>query len=129
MELPENLDGVRLPGLQRTLVSREWSLRERIRQQREAVEPDRPTSETYGDEVDQAQDRERRVVSGDLLDLYLSELGEVEAARARIAQGTYGVCADCSEPIEPKRLDAQPTARRCLACQERRERFGTLAHA
>ncbi len=26
-------------------------------------------------------------------------------------------CVDCGEPIEPKRLQANPTAVRCIACQ------------
>ena len=48
----------------------------------------------------------------------LAELAEVEAAIARIAEGTYGECSDCGQPIPPARLDAYPTARRCVACQE-----------
>ena len=48
----------------------------------------------------------------------LTELAEVEAAIARIADGTYGECSDCGQPIPAARLDAYPTARRCVACQE-----------
>ncbi|CAB4693700.1 MAG: TraR/DksA family transcriptional regulator [Actinobacteria bacterium] len=42
-------------------------------------------------------------------------LAEVEAARRRLADGTYGVCEVCSEPIAADRLDARPTARTCVA--------------
>jgi len=52
----------------------------------------------------------------------LAELRELEAARARIADGSYGVCADCGVDIPLARLRAQPAALRCLACQERREK-------
>jgi DnaK suppressor protein len=48
----------------------------------------------------------------------LTELAEVEAALARLADGTYGECMDCGMPIPPARLTAYPTARRCVACQE-----------
>lgn len=40
---------------------------------------------------------------------------EVLAALARITEGTYGLCAVGGEPIEPARLDADPTARTCTA--------------
>ena len=48
----------------------------------------------------------------------LTELAEVEAALARMADGTYGECSECGQPIHASRLTANPTARRCVACQE-----------
>jgi RNA polymerase-binding protein DksA len=48
----------------------------------------------------------------------LHELAEVEAALARMADGSYGECMDCGQPIPQARLTAYPTARRCVACQE-----------
>ena len=41
-------------------------------------------------------------------------LREVDAAAARLATGTYGVCEVCSRPIGIARLDARPTARTCV---------------
>lgn len=52
----------------------------------------------------------------------LAELRELAAAHARIAQGTYGVCADCGADIPVARLRAQPAALRCVACQEHHEK-------
>jgi phage/conjugal plasmid C-4 type zinc finger TraR family protein len=52
----------------------------------------------------------------------LAELRELEAARARIADGSYGVCADCGADIPVARLRAQPGALRCIACQQRHEK-------
>lgn len=49
------------------------------------------------------------------------ELREVEAAFARIADGTYGECVDCGVKIPYARLHANPSAARCIACQERVE--------
>src|SRR5215467_3291660 len=38
-------------------------------------------------------------------------LREISGALHRIDQETYGICAECDEPISPKRLDAVPWAR------------------
>ncbi len=41
----------------------------------------------------------------------------VREALARIDDRTYGVCAHCENPIQPKRLEAVPWTRLCLQCQ------------
>jgi RNA polymerase-binding transcription factor DksA len=43
------------------------------------------------------------------------QLAEVEAALARIADGSYGKCEVSGEEIEADRLDANPAARTCKA--------------
>lgn len=53
----------------------------------------------------------------------VGEVRDIAAAEQRLASGRYGICIDCEEPIRYKRLDAYPTAKRCLACQERREKL------
>ncbi|MDP3685732.1 MAG: TraR/DksA C4-type zinc finger protein [bacterium] len=42
------------------------------------------------------------------------QLRDVKTALARMADGSYGVCGTCGEPIEQKRLEALPSARTCL---------------
>ena len=49
------------------------------------------------------------------------ELREVEAALLRIKDGSYGECVDCGVAIPYARLHANPSASRCIACQERVE--------
>jgi RNA polymerase-binding protein DksA len=49
------------------------------------------------------------------------ELREVEAALLRTKDGTYGECVDCGTHIPFGRLQANPSASRCIACQERLE--------
>ena len=56
------------------------------------------------------------------------ELQDIESALARIADGSYGTCADCGEEIGQARLKANPTAERCLACQEKSERARRQMH-
>ena len=46
-----------------------------------------------------------------------AELGDIEAALERIDAGTYGQCTDCGVGIPPTRLNAYPTAKRCIDCQ------------
>lgn len=51
-------------------------------------------------------------------------LREIEAARVRIADGSFGVCLRCEEPIAPKRLQAIPWASYCVSCQAQAEMDG-----
>lgn len=60
------------------------------------------------------------------LDRDLTELRQLDAARDRIAAGSYGTCVDCSGEIEFDRLQAQPAALRCFDCQRAHEK--TYAH-
>jgi len=43
-------------------------------------------------------------------------LVDVRAAIARWEAGDYGTCERCGRPIAEARLEARPTARRCVAC-------------
>jgi RNA polymerase-binding protein DksA len=47
------------------------------------------------------------------------ELQDIEAALARIGDGSYGICIDCGGEIGRTRLKADPRAKRCQACQSR----------
>ena len=46
----------------------------------------------------------------------------IAAALQRIDDGDYGLCRNCDEPINPKRLEFDPTARLCIQCAEEAER-------
>ena len=50
-----------------------------------------------------------------------AELGDIEAALERIQAGTYALCTDCGVGIPSARLNAYPTAKRCIVCQTRKE--------
>ena len=45
-----------------------------------------------------------------------TEIRQIEVALKRISEGTYGTCARCGEPIDPRRLKALPTAATCISC-------------
>jgi DnaK suppressor protein len=42
---------------------------------------------------------------------------EIDAAIAKMAKGTYGICEGCGELIGKPRLEALPYARLCIACK------------
>jgi DnaK suppressor protein len=46
-------------------------------------------------------------------------LRELEAALKRLAEGEFGSCQRCAQPISAERLRALPWARFCLRCQEK----------
>jgi RNA polymerase-binding protein DksA len=43
-------------------------------------------------------------------------LAEIDAALARLADGSYGTCASCGSAIPAERLTARPTATTCITC-------------
>ena len=62
------------------------------------------------------------------IDRDVNEVREVEGAMIRMRTGTYGVCADCGEPIDYGRLQANPASERCLQCQEKYEATHAESH-
>ena len=74
--------------------------------------------ERLPDDLDQtvlAADREWAVRE---LDRASKSLRAIEAALARIKDGTFGECLHCEVAIAPKRLQALPWAAYCVPCQE-----------
>ena len=47
----------------------------------------------------------------------LDQLAEVEHALAKFENGTYGLCDNCGQLIDPARLEALPQANLCLSCK------------
>lgn len=81
-----------------------------IPQEELADETDLAASELTQSLLFKLRDRERQL------------LGKIEVALSRIESGVFGVCEDCEEPIERKRLEARPVSTLCIACKEREER-------
>jgi DnaK suppressor protein len=47
-------------------------------------------------------------------------LAKVEHAQRRLADGDYGTCESCGDPIPTARLDALPYATTCVSCSAAR---------
>ncbi|MFP5406305.1 MAG: TraR/DksA family transcriptional regulator [Gammaproteobacteria bacterium] len=56
------------------------------------------------------------------IDRDVVELQQVNAALQRMDDGTYGLCIDCGGEIGAARLEANPSAERCIHCQEAYEK-------
>jgi DnaK suppressor protein len=67
----------------------------------------------FGDGAQSEEEQERIALVGAA---ETAELARVEGALARIDAGTYGMCAGCGEPIDPRRLEASPYAVQCAGC-------------
>ncbi|MCG2685755.1 TraR/DksA C4-type zinc finger protein, partial [Candidatus Parcubacteria bacterium] len=50
-----------------------------------------------------------------------SLLREIKLALAKMHLGTYGICEECREAIDPARLKANPSATLCLRCERKKE--------
>ena len=90
---------------------------------------ERTGAERYADLVGEAGDAGDEAAASLLRDVNeaeiirdVGELRDIAAAEARMAAVRYGFCIDCGTAIAFKRLDAYPTAKRCITCQQRREK-------
>jgi DnaK suppressor protein len=55
---------------------------------------------------------------GALIEQTERRIAEIEAARARVTDGTYGRCEVCGKAIADQRLEARPVARTCVGCAD-----------
>jgi DnaK suppressor protein len=122
MSSKSNKSKIDLDQMRKTLLARAQVLRDETAEvdegRTEAIEAARDAVEDAGDEAEMRRNDE---VRGAEEQRDLTELSAVDAALARIESGTYGVCVDCGVDIPPARLQAQPAAPRCIACQTQAE--------
>ena len=70
------------------------------------------------DVADFTYQRELQQTTQELLD---REAAQVQDALRARANGTYGICQECGQPIPAERLAARPEATLCVTCQRRLE--------
>jgi RNA polymerase-binding protein DksA len=98
------------------------SERDRLRQARAAVHHDGSLLEESGDLAigsgdhiaDSATETFMRELDGGLEENVDHLLDEIEAALARLDDGTYGLCTRCGRQISAERLEAVPYATLCI---------------
>ena len=104
--------------------------RDKLLQKKQEILEAYTKNKSYGKEADEegAQDIADKATSSYakefLFSLSNSErdlLQLVDDALVRIDDRRYGFCISCEEEMNPKRLEAVPWARHCLACQEKQE--------
>ncbi|MBC8327742.1 MAG: TraR/DksA family transcriptional regulator [Planctomycetes bacterium] len=82
----------------------------------------RGDSETSADEVDEfGSDSYHQEFQVGLIENEDEIRQQVTEALQRVADGSFGSCDACDDPIPARRLDALPYARYCVGCQEKSE--------
>jgi DnaK suppressor protein len=76
-----------------------------------------PGQMTYGSQAAAASQVFEQQRDLALRDRAESQLAVVDAALARLDDGTFGTCLNCGRPIAPGRLEALPWAAHCIDCQ------------
>ena len=79
-----------------------------------------------GDPGDESVARMQQDLSIEEVGRDAEELASIEGALVRMDDGSYGDCDECGNEIDYRRLEAQPTAIRCIDCQSQWEK--THAH-
>lgn len=89
-----------------------------------AEEIESPGQMTYGSQAAAAThvfEQQRDLALRERAQLHLAQ---VDAALARLDEGTWGTCRRCGNPIAEARLEALPWAAYCISCQQVVDREG-----
>jgi RNA polymerase-binding protein DksA len=106
--------------LRRTLLERKAELAREVEDgARRRLEEDsyRTMASEVGDAGDASTATEQADLRNSQIERDVVELRAVDAALARIDDGSYGTCTRCGGDIGDARLRANPSAERCIACQ------------
>jgi DnaK suppressor protein len=116
-------DSTQLHKLRQRLDDREAALRAEVDALRaeEAGDMTRTPGGPVEDNGERGEEEARHAVRHAEQGRDTQELRDIAAARARMDEGRYGECVDCGCDIPLARLQAEPAAARCVACQERLE--------
>ncbi len=93
-----------------------------LREARETIATLQNENENHPDIADRASSESDRAIELRARDRQRKLISKIDAALARIEDGTYGYCEETGEPIALKRLDARPIATLSVEAQERHER-------
>ena len=70
------------------------------------------------DSAEQAQERENDEVVDAIGEETRLAIVATRAALERLADGSYGICENCGNPIAAARLEARPEATLCITCAD-----------
>ena len=114
-----NLTKKQLQALRQSMLDRQRTLIAEVDDQRAQAAADGNSEAQFG-----VGDTGDESVVRMMTDLHLQEAGrdleelrDIDAALRRMDDGSYGDCDDCGNEIGYPRLEAQPTATRCVQCQ------------
>ena len=93
-----------------------------LRESRETLAALQAENENHADIADRASSETDRAIELRARDRQRKLISKIDAALARMDEGTYGYCEETGEPISLKRLAATPIATLSIEAQERHER-------
>ena len=93
-----------------------------LREAQETLAHLQAESENHPDLADRASSETDRAIELRARDRQRKLIAKIDAAIARLDDGTYGYCEETGEPIALKRLEARPIATLSVEAQERHER-------
>jgi RNA polymerase-binding protein DksA len=119
----DELSESQLALLENKLKEQQAELRAEVKEERAESdnERDRRSAREVQDRGDEANTDQWREANAAMIDHHVDEISGIQAALSRVDSGTYGLCVDCGEAIGFQRLQAYPSANRCLQCQSKVE--------
>ncbi|MBR8639956.1 TraR/DksA C4-type zinc finger protein [Streptomyces tuirus] len=84
---------------------------------RQRLEHERATRLTQLRAIDEAGQEAAEQLMSAQKDTIERVLKEIDAAFARVQDGSYGICQGCSTPVPVERLEILPYTRFCVPCQ------------
>jgi DnaK suppressor protein len=93
-----------------------------LREAKDTLQDLQGENPNHADALDRAMSETDRAIELRARDRHRKLIIKIDAALARIADGTYGYCEETGEPISIKRLEARPIATLSIEAQERHER-------
>ena|SRR5262249_19967333 len=93
-----------------------------LREARETLQHLQDENQNHPDLADRASSETDRAIELRARDRQRKLIAKIDAALARIDDGTYGFCEETGEPIALRRLEARPIATLSVEAQERHER-------
>ncbi|MFL4970192.1 MAG: RNA polymerase-binding protein DksA [Xanthobacteraceae bacterium] len=93
-----------------------------LREARETLQHLQDENQNHPDLADRASSETDRAIELRARDRQRKLIAKIDAALARIDDGTYGFCEETGEPISLRRLEARPIATLSVEAQERHER-------
>ena len=93
-----------------------------LREAKETLAALQAENENHPDLADRASSETDRAIELRARDRQRKLIAKIDAAIARIEDGSYGYCEETGEPISLRRLEARPIATLSIEAQERHER-------
>lgn len=113
-----NLDSAQRAELSRRLLDRRQALTRQMDLHQQGLGRVEHAQQVLSQDADDAPQRDAdREVDLALSDRDAVELAAIERALTRLAQGRYGACERCGGAIAFARLQLEPHAERCVACE------------